>query len=80
MSATEAQVAALDADVLFDTGEPPADRTPAQQTYLDRVADDAEAAVDAVQQTIDDLTASLADRKVEAQRARAEANEAQVSA
>ena len=58
------------------------DHTPAspeaRQQYLDAVADQAEAAVTAVQQTIDDLQASLAERKAEAKRARAAANEGRI--
>lgn len=76
MSAAGASGAALDAAAVTEDDVP--QRTPAQQEYLDTVADDAEKAVDTVQQMIDDWTESLAGRKAEAERARAEAENGRV--
>jgi len=77
VSASRADGAALDAGTVTEDNTP--DRTEAHQAYLDSVADDAEKAVELAQQTIDHLTASLDDRKAEAKRARAEANQGQVN-
>lgn len=76
MSASQASGVAHDASVAAEDNQP--GRTAAQQDYLDRVADEAAKAVDTVQQMIDDWTESLAGRKAEAERARAEAENGRV--
>lgn len=76
MSASEAGGAAHNAGVVTDDNT--AGRTEQQQQYLDAVADEAEKAVDTVQQMIQDWTESLATRQAEARRARAEADEGRV--
>ena len=50
------------------------ERTPAQQKYLDGIADAAEAALEHVEQMIKHLQESLEGRRAEAERARAEAD------
>lgn len=77
MSASQADGAGFDAATAIEYT--PDGGAGAQQAYLDRVANDAEKAVELAQQTIDHLTASLDDRKAEAKRARAEANQGQVN-
>ncbi len=76
MSASRAGGAANDAAA--DTVDNAAGRTAAQQAYLDNVVDEAEKAVGVVEQMIADLEKSLAGRKAEAKRARAEADNGRV--
>lgn len=77
MSASQAGGAALNAAVVAEDST--TGRTEAQQAYLDAVADDAERAVETVEQMIADLQDSLADRRAEVQRARVEADNGRVS-
>ncbi len=76
MSASKAGGAAHDAEVVAVDNAP--GRTPQQQAYLDNVADEAEKAVGVVEKMIEDLYESLTDRKAEAERARAEADNGRV--
>lgn len=77
MSAPLSGGAASDATVEIADDAP--GRTPAQQEYLDKIADEAEAAIGTVEQMIADLQASLADRRNYAEQARAEANNGRVT-
>lgn len=63
---------AFDATVQTTDHDEP--RTADQQAYLDAIADAAERAVEHVQDMIENLQASLTERRAEAERARAEAS------
>lgn len=76
MSASRAGGVALNATVATEENAP--GRTRAQQEYLDTVADEADRAVDTVQNMINDLRDSLGDRKTVAEQARAEAENGRV--
>lgn len=76
MSAPEASAAAFDAAV--ETVDNAPGRTPAQQAYLDQLADEAENAVTVVENMIAEMTASLDDRKAHAKQARDEADRGRI--
>lgn len=76
MNASQAGGAAHDAAAATDDNV--AGRSPAHQQYFDRVAVDAERAVETVNQMIDDLRKSLPGRMTAAEQARAEAENGRV--